>query len=197
MPLFPGIFASAISGHLTPADAGSYYPLGEFTLSAAQANVEFTNIPQTYTHLQIRGIVRGTEAVQTRVGFYVQFNSDTGTNYSRHNLIADGGGTAESNASTSQVSMFGASWMTPSALALSNVYAGFVCDVLDYRNTNKYKTGRMLIGFDNNGTTGSTGRVGLDSGVWMNTNAITSIKIIPTANNWAANSSFALYGVNA
>ena len=61
MPLFPGIFASAISGHLTPADAGSMFPIGEFTLASAQANVEFTNIPQTYTHLQIRAISKNTK----------------------------------------------------------------------------------------------------------------------------------------
>lgn len=177
-------------------DKGSMFPLGVFTLSSSQANVEFTNIPQTYTHLQIRAIARGTTTVDTRVGLNVQVNSDTGSNYSVHNLHGDGA-TAEANGYASQTKTFGANFELPQADALSNVFGAMIVDVFEYKNTSKYKTMRALVGFDNNGTTGATGRIVFESGLWMNTNAITSIKLYPSSDSWAANSSFALYGVQA
>jgi hypothetical protein len=43
-------------------DAGAMFPLGEFTLAEIGRAVEFTNIPQTYTHLQIRFTARTVSA---------------------------------------------------------------------------------------------------------------------------------------
>jgi hypothetical protein len=180
MPLLTGIFASAISGNLTPADAGSMFPLGEFTLASAQSSITFSNIPQTYTHLQIRGHINAPDDWSYR------FNSDSGSNYSAHLLY--GGGSS----------------VTASALApLSRGYIGygagsgnlgsFVLDILDYRNTNKYTTTKALAGYDANGS----GIIMLNSASWRNTAAITSIQIFPSSGNLAANSAFQLYGVNA
>lgn len=64
-------------------------------------------------------------------------------------------------------------------------------DVLDYKNTNKYKTSRFLSGYDANGS----GVIMLNSELWMSTAAITSITIDNTGSNFAQYSSFALYGV--
>jgi len=195
MPLFPGIFASAISGHLTPADAGSYYPLGEFTLSAAQANVEFTNIPQTYTHLQIRALAqtsRGTYGVDS---LRFQFNGDTAGNYSWHHLRGDGS-TPESAAGTST------SYMEAQRIlgtTTGGSYGGLIIDILDYRNTDKYRTTRTIGGVDVNGTVGGIGGAAVfASGNWRNdADPITSIKLYGDAANFTANTTFALYGVNA
>jgi hypothetical protein len=74
----------------------------------------------------------------------------------------------------------------------SNIFGSFVCDILDYRDTNKFKTIRTIGGFDNNGS----GVVSLRSGVYRSTNAITSIKLFNNpGNNFAQYSSCALYGV--
>jgi hypothetical protein len=180
MPLFPGIFASAISGHLTPADAGAYFPLGEFTLSATQTDVEFTNIPQTYKHLQIR--FSGFSTGDT----FMRFNGDTGNNYSRHSLYGNGSTAAAYGAANDGGIGFNyTSTNTQPGLA--------ICDILDYQNTNKYKTARILNGNDANGS----GFAMFASGNWRNdTDPITSIKIY-SGGNFFANSSFALYGVNA
>ena len=67
-----------------------------------------------------------------------------------------------------------------------------IVDVLDYANTNKFKTIRNLEGFDVNG---SGGLVALTSGLYRSTSAITSIKLTPNAGNYAQYSHFALYGI--
>ena len=71
----------------------------------------------------------------------------------------------------------------------TNVFNGGVIDILDYADTNKYKTARILCGADNN----SAGEVGIFSGSWRNTAAITSIQI--NLANFTEGSKFALYGI--
>jgi hypothetical protein len=73
------------------------------------------------------------------------------------------------------------------------MFGATVFDLLDYTNTNKYKTMRSLVGFDTNGGSASTG---LSSGLWMSTSAVTSITIA-LDGNLAEFSSFALYGIKA
>jgi hypothetical protein len=71
-----------------------------------------------------------------------------------------------------------------------------IVDILDYANTNKYKTVRVLSGVDFNGTlAGYGGYVGPLSGNWRNTSAITSIKINAQTGNFTQYSQFALYGI--
>ena len=172
------------------AVANSFFSITTTTLSSAQSSIEFSNIPQTYTHLQIRGIARSTNATNGDY-IYVQFNSDTGNNYTYHQLSGDGA-SATSAAGTSQA---GAG--TPRISAGSDtasVFGGVIIDILDYRDTNKYKTIRTIGGYDNNGS----GVVRLTSGIWLNTSAVTSIVIKSgNAGNLAQYSSLALYGVLA
>jgi hypothetical protein len=73
----------------------------------------------------------------------------------------------------------------------ANVFNGYVVDVLDYANTNKYKTVRALQGFDSNGD----GRIYLGSNLWKNTNAVTSITLTAFSGNFVQYSHFALYGI--
>ena len=148
--------------------------------SGGAANVEFTSIPATYAHLQIRGIARADGNSAT-----IQFNSDTGSNYAYHGFYGDG----------SSVTAFSGTSQTKSDILITasgaNIFSATVLDILDYANTNKYKTTRSLSGTDANGS----GFLTLVSGLWMNTNAITSIKLTPFAGNFAQYSHFALYGI--
>ena len=111
--------------------------------------VIFNDIPQTYTHLQLRGITRTNRtASPAQDALRVQFNSDAGTNYSHHYLLGDGSSaSAGANTSTSYIFIDGIS----NNSASSNVFGVFVIDLLDYKNTNKNKTLRALSGWDNNG----------------------------------------------
>ena len=185
-----GIWAS--SKATTAADTGAMFPLQVITVGPAGAtSVSFTNIPNTYTHLQIRGIARvdntgtvGNDNVEAR------FNSDTGSNYDFHYLYGNGSSAVSGNGTNQTVMLCG---KPSNASATSGVFGGFVIDVLDYANTNKYKTVRVLTGVDNNGS----GQMFFNSNLWRNTNAITSMSFAYGSQKFVEGSQFAIYGIKA
>jgi hypothetical protein len=169
----------------------SYESIATVTVgSGGSANVEFTSIPSTYTHLQLRWIARGADASNNR-NCNINFNSDTGSNYAFHTLAGDGS-SASSSATTTTTGFLGQ--RMPAASATASIFGAAVIDILDYTNTNKYKTARIVSSFDDNGGTFG-GIVRFISGLWMNTNAITSIKLQMNVGNIAQYSQFALYGI--
>lgn len=173
-------------------DNGAYFPLGEFTLASSQANVEFTNIPQTYTHLQIRAILKNTETTNTYQALRMQFNGITTSVYSSHYLIG-GGVNASSGALASKTSMELIGYVPSSGSSYTNVFGSVIIDILDYKNPDKFTTIRSLGGFDRNGD----GVIGFFSGLYQQTTAVSSIKIYDELDNLAQFSQFALYGVLA
>jgi len=177
-----GQFALAAGGAIS-FDSIATYTIG----SGGVASITFSSIPATYTHLQIRAICKDTTAASNVSSIYGRFNSDTGSNYARHYLNGSGSA-AGAGGGGSQTSMF---FGTGLEANFTSIFAANVIDILDYANTNKYKTTRSLSGADTNGG----GFVQFMSGLWMNTAAITSITILPNQNNFAQYSSFALYGI--
>jgi len=156
--------------------------------SGGSSTISFTSIPGTYKHLQVRGIGR-TNRADVLDYYKIQFNTDTGSNYAWHQLYGSGA-TAASQVGTTATEI--RAFRVAGANDAANIFGGQVFDVLDYANTNKYKTVRCLGGQDNNGS----GEISLSSGLWQNTNAITSIEIKPGGGtNWAQYTTFALYGI--
>ena len=141
-------------------------------------SVTFGSIPSTYTHLQIR--VYGIVAAGV-TNLAVQFNGDTAANYWWHQLYGTGAAPGANNAGTLGSFMY----MPPS----SSQPSAMVLDVLDYTNTNKYKTMRGIGGVHTN----AAGQVSLNSGMWNSTAAITSITLYGAT--YAQYSHFALYGI--
>lgn len=181
-----GIYASQISGHLWEP-AGAYDALWSTTLSASASSITISNIPSTYKHLQIRGFNKDTSVAAGTQVLSVQFNSDTAANYSYHRLT--GTGSAVSVAGVSGASLF----YTGSTITnVANTFGTFVLDILDYKDTNKYKTARSLDGSDANGS----GEISFRSGSWRSTSAITSVTLTATGTAIAQYSSIALYGIN-
>ena len=165
---------------------GSYESIATVTVgSGGAANVEFTSIPATYTHLQIRGIGRGSFTDLT-----MRFNSDTGNNYSSHRLYGTGSSAGSDGESSS--GSYGTFILYAGRLnSAASVFCANIIDILDYANTNKYKTSRSFYGFDDN----SSGNIFLTSGNWRNTNAITTIRLTPNSGTIAEYSEFSLYGI--
>lgn len=184
-----GIYASQISGHLF-APSGAYDSIATVTVGAGgAANVEFTGIPSTYTHLQVRITSRDNRSAIVNNNLFVYINSDTSTNYSYHLLSGDGSSATGDGGGSTDLMIAGTD---AGAGATSSVMGVSVFDILDYANTSKYKTTRALTGIDNNGS----GVIRIWSGSWRNTAAITSLKFYPSSSATLQQySSFALYGI--
>ncbi len=191
-----GIIASSQQGAfiLNPA----YESIATVTLGTSASTISFTSIPSTYTHLQLRGSIQSNRSSYNVDNATVRFNSDSGANYSRHNVNASASTTTAPEAYGTGGATFGGPIPVVTGVA-TNVFNGFVLDILDYANTNKYKTMRILAGYDVNGTGGTGsfgGTVGLYSGAWQNTNAVTSITFAPVdGTNFTQYSTVALYGI--
>ena len=175
---------SLLAGNAAYNPPGNYESIATVIVGSGGASeINFTSIPGTYASLQVRYIARHSTTDDT-IGF--QFNADTGSNYARHRLSGDG-----SSASSAAVTS-GTRGTAGTANNTANTFMVSIMDILDYTDTNKYKTVRILPGRDYNGS----GDIQLLSTLWMNTNAITSIKFyFESAGNFAQYSKFALYGI--
>ena len=153
--------------------------------TGSSASITLSSIPQTYTHLQLRGIVRSA-GVSSQI--YTRFNNDGASNYATHYFYGDGSGSsAATGGAPTTVNFFGS---MPASTDTANAYASFIIDILDYTNTNKNKTTRNIYGFDLNGS----GQVWFSSSVWMNTAAVTSLTFVANASFTTA-TRIDLYGI--
>jgi hypothetical protein len=182
-----GVLGGLIAAFPTPVTT-SYESIATTTLGTATATITFSSIPSTYQHLQIRVLARSDRSAGVDI-MSMRMNSDTGNNYSDHLIYGDG-----STVQTDRNSTYGT--INIQRLASDNlsasIFSPFVIDILDYGNTNKYKTVRYLAGYDANGS----GRVGLGSGLWQSTSAITTLTLTSAySSNFNQYSSFALYGI--
>ena len=174
------------------AAGGDFESIATVTVGGGgAASIEFTSIPGTYQHLQIRMIARST-AADTNNDMRMQVNSDTGSNYAYHFVQGGGANTAaEGYASQSNPTMIYRAMTAANATA--SVFGASIIDILDYASTSKTKTVRGLGGHDRNGA----GNISLNSVLWNSASAITSIKLTTSANNFAQYSTAALYGIKA
>ena len=186
MPIL-GIYASSMQPAL---NASSYDSIATVTVGAGgSSSISFSSIPSTYKHLQIRGIARESSGSSTE-NIKVVLNSDTGSNYSTHLLYTTGGGSAYAYGAASTAYMFGGVIVNSGNTA--SVFGASVIDILDYANTNKYKTLRSLGGTDTNT---SDSYISLFSGNWRSTSAVDTVTITAQTGNFVQYSTFALYGI--
>ena len=190
MPIL-GVIDSGKSGHLVVPN--SYASIGTVTVGSGGAStITFSSIPSTYTHLQIRISAQTNRATYGTDSIAMRFNSDTTSSYDTHELIgANGSANAYSTTSTNTP------YWDAMGTSTSGAFGAGIFDILDYANTNKYKTSRLFLGSDNNGSISSnTGAITLGSGLWQSTNAITSINFLPIYGSlFNQYSTFALYGI--
>lgn len=171
------------------AVGGDFESIATVTVGSGGAtDVTFSSIPSTYQHLQIRAFGNGVYSSVDYDDFSFQFNGDTGNNYSWHRLR--GNGTNAAASATTSTYRGVANYNAVSNTA-NSIFGVTIIDILDYKDTSKYKTARALGGVDFNGS----GGVGLTSSLWMSTSAITSIRIFEALGDFRQYSSFALYGI--
>lgn len=159
----------------------TYETIATQTLGSAAATVTFSSIPGTYTDLII--IVQGTTTTgNSNIG--LQFNSDTGSNYSFNGLGGSGGAavaTRSTNATNIQTEYYG---------YFDQTIGNRIIHIMNYANTTTYKT---VIGRGNNSNNGTSVIVGL----WRSTSAITSATVVDGGSTFTSGSTFSLYGIKA
>jgi hypothetical protein len=163
----------------------TYEKIATHTITTNVASYTFTSIPGTYTDLVlIIGNGEHSDASQTTV----QFNSDTGSNYSRTALSATGGSNTSVRATSATSLML--EWNGYPSVNGNKDYTG-VWNFMNYANTTTYKT---IIGRGNSVSTGVVTSVGL----WRSTSAITSIKLQPSNTSFFMSYGvYTLYGIKA
>lgn len=171
-----------------PLVTNSYESIATAVGTGSSGVITFSSIPSTYKHLQVRAIVRNTNGTTNEETTLITMNSDSGSNYATHRLVGNGG-TAYAQAYTSGTAI--APYLNPSNNLLSSTYGAMVIDILDYANTSKNKTIRLLGGTDYNGS----GNVALVSGAWFSTSAVNTLTFTSGAGSWTTATQFALYGI--
>ncbi len=184
---------AGIHGTGVAASTTSYESIATVTVgSGGQASATFTSIPSTYKHLQIRYIGSSDSSVDGSYNVRARLNSDSSASYSLHLIDGNGSSASATGVNASIDHMYiGNVTSSFSGFSLANAFGASVIDILDYANTNKNTTSRILNGYDINGS----GKIQLISNLWNNTAAVTSISIFPQTGNWRQYSQFALYGI--
>jgi hypothetical protein len=177
-----GILNSQVAG----GGAGAYDLLETQILTSSASSVTFTGLDTLasgYQHLQIRSVVRNDSFADN---LFIRMNGVTSTSYARHRLR--GNGTAvQSAAGFSDTRISGIEMSTSSDDA--NIFSPSVIDILDFSSSSKNTTLRALYGKNPTNTL-----IGLVSGLFVNTAAVTSIELYADAN-MAIGSRFSLYGI--
>lgn len=187
--------AVAVFAAPVPPVTNSYESISTVTLSGAASSITFSSIPSTYKHLQIRGVGQtsrgtyGNDQMTMRVG---NGSVDSGNNYSHHMLSGDGSNASATGTANNNIIDLSYKLGTTT----SGAFGAFIIDILDYADTNKYKTVRNLAGVDINGLiSGYGGEIELSSGSWRSFSAINTITLYPNFANFTQYTKFALYGI--
>jgi hypothetical protein len=120
----------------------------------------------------------------------MRINGDTSGSYANHLLFGNGSSVA-SAANASGLSYFRNLRIAGNDFTSSG-YAAMTMDILDLNSTSKNTTVRHLIGL-----AGNYNEIGLGSGLWLNTAAVTSVTFFMaiTSTNFVGGSKFSVYGI--
>jgi hypothetical protein len=184
--------ASSASNSVTPVVPSNFFLISTVAPSSS-TTVTFSSIPSTYKLLQIRAINKDSSNYIGASTLKLNFNGDTGANYADHYLQGQGtSATAGNDTSSTFMTLY--TGTAGNNAAMSNIFAGLILDIVDYTSTSKYKTVKGFGGVSTNNAT--PGTVGFDSGLWMNTAALTSMTFTSASGNFVAGTTFSLYGVS-
>ena len=166
--------------------ASTYEKIATNTLGSTTSSVTFSSIPATYTDLVIVCSARSSYTGGTSAPININFNSDTGANYS--NVFMYGNGTT---AGTSRASNGNYIYTADISAVGGTGFAGFgnlIININNYSNTTTNKTTLAR-------TSSPNSFVEAVCGLWRNTSAIGSIDLTVTLGDFVVGSTFTLYGI--
>jgi hypothetical protein len=164
------------------AAGSTYTPLATQTGNGSATSLTFTSIPSTYTDL----IIIANSGTVAAGNIQIQFNGDTGSNYSA-TLLYGTGSTAASARYTNLTEgyMGGGAASSPTTLTTTAI-----AHINNYSNSTTYKT---VISRYGNAAAETNSFVSL----WRSTAAITSIRLFSYSSAYLTGSTFTLYGIAA
>lgn len=154
--------------------------------SGGAADITFTSIPQDADDLVI---LLSTRIDNTDVPLNIQFNSDTGANYSWRRLLGNGSATSSSSGASQTSGVAG--FVTPSGYTAST-FGNTSVYIPNYKSS-VAKSFSVDSVVENNATLGYQL---LYANSWTGTAAISTIKLFPNATmNFVQHSSASLYKI--
>ena len=165
-------------------------PIATQTLAAPAAIVTFDAIPQTFTHLQVIGTLRGTDAAAAFCAMRINNDSAGANNYYNEQILAQ-------NAPTPTFAQAGVqqNYATVGLVPPSGAPAGAVgplnVDLPNYRLAGIMRTFRWQGALNYFGSL----RTELGAGGWIQTAAVTRLDFFPTGGTFAVGTSLTLSGI--
>lgn len=173
------------------AVAKSFDLLRTNVLESDTTNILFSNLDTAYStdyqHLQIRGFYRGSRGA-AEDDLRIQLNGDTSASYAQHRLIPQG---SQGNGSASYMVFNGMTIGNSQNPSLS--YSSFVMDILDPFETSKNTTIKIFGGYMGD----IVNRFMFGSGLYTQTDALSSINLYNGFGNFLSTGRFSLYGLKA
>jgi hypothetical protein len=157
-------------------------PIATTTLASAASEIIFSSITQNYTDIVL---VYDGQFSGANGQIALQFNGDTGTNYS-DTILEGSGSVAGSARDTNSARMY------LGYTATANIDNMTIIQLMNYSNTTTNKTA-----LSRHSTPGSA-NVSANVGLWRSTAAINYIRILCyNGLNFNTGSTFTLYGIKA
>jgi hypothetical protein len=141
-------------------------------LSAGAGSHQFSSIPQTYKHLLIVGLARGTRAANTET-LAVYFNGSAAANYNYMYVLGTGAGAVSSGGATGDT--LGAFGVCDAGNSTAGKYTAYALFIPHY--TSGLQKGWAPAPTQTYGTGGVSGQALFMAGSWNLGNAITQINI--------------------
>lgn len=185
-PIPLGILAASGFGVVSAFDL-----LETTTLTSSASSVTFSGLGaySDYKHLQIRAVTQDTAGNTNMNNAYIKLNGSSGLAYPRHALYADGSSvTSSGNTGTTTGGLY---FDVYSGGSNTDIFGAQIIDILDFANTNKNTTIRIMGG----GLESGQQSIGLFSTLYNSTTAVTSIELFSVSGDDAAGSRFSLYGI--
>ena len=156
--------------------------------SGGVSEIVFDDIPDTFTDLMLVYSLRSDRASDLDV-LFISFNN-VSSGYSRRQLRGTGSTVASDTGDTAQFNVYGLNGATSTA----NTFSNGAMYVPNYTSSNS-KSVSIDDAYENNGTTAWQA---ITAGVWANSAAVTSIKLVMLfGTEFVEYSSATLYGILA
>lgn len=182
MSLIPlGFWAASGGGFASDFDL-----LETTTLATSVASVTFSGLAAyaaDYKHLQFRVVNRATAATNSQLGLRI---NGVSSGYSEHLLVGNGSSVGVYGGTGANMVNLGGSYSGQT----SGAFDARVIDILDPFSSTKNTTVREFMG-----QVGTRNAVGLFTGAYFNTAAVSSLSFHVTTDSIAALSRFSIYGV--